>query len=67
MSFTMEMLQTWEIEIKLRALLTYALDGGEWSASRPSSFTPREKCFGTYQLRDWMDRVVNLDVGSGEE
>jgi hypothetical protein len=27
--------------------LTSALDGGGWSASRPSSFTPRERAPGT--------------------
>jgi hypothetical protein len=28
--------------------LTSALDGGEWSASRPNRFTPRERAPGTY-------------------
>jgi hypothetical protein len=28
--------------------LTSALDGGEWSASRPGRFTPRERAPGTY-------------------
>jgi hypothetical protein len=27
--------------------MTSALDGGEWSASRPGRFTPREKAPGT--------------------
>jgi len=27
--------------------LTSALDGGEWSASRPGRFTPRERAPGT--------------------
>jgi hypothetical protein len=29
-------------------LLTPALDGGEWSASRPGRFTPRERALGTH-------------------
>ena len=29
------------IRVQLRAVLTYALDGGHWSASRPGPFTPR--------------------------
>jgi hypothetical protein len=31
----------WEIEGIAPPFLTLALDGGEWSASRPSSYTPR--------------------------
>jgi hypothetical protein len=30
----------WGVELWLHALLTSALDGGEWSASRPGGFTP---------------------------
>jgi len=30
------------VEVKLHAFLTSALDGGDWSASRPSRFTPKE-------------------------
>jgi hypothetical protein len=32
----------WGMEVYLHAFLTSALDGGQWSASRPSRFTPRE-------------------------
>jgi len=28
--------------------VTSALDGGEWSASRPDHFTPRERAPGTH-------------------
>jgi hypothetical protein len=31
-----------------------ALDGGEWSASRPSRFTPREKAPGTHWIGSWV-------------
>jgi hypothetical protein len=34
--------------------LTSALDGGEWSASRPGRFTPRERAPGTHWIRDWV-------------
>jgi hypothetical protein len=30
------------MEVQLYAFLTSAVDGGEWSASRPGTFTPRE-------------------------
>jgi hypothetical protein len=30
----------WAVEVYLHAFLTSALDGGEWSASRPGCFTP---------------------------
>jgi hypothetical protein len=31
------------MEVHLHAVLTLALDGGEWSASRPGRFTPKER------------------------
>jgi len=35
------------VELQLHAFLNFALDGGEWSASRPGRFTPEEKAPGT--------------------
>jgi hypothetical protein len=34
--------------------LTSALDGGEWSASRPSRFTSRERAPGTRWIGGWV-------------
>jgi hypothetical protein len=34
--------------------LTSALDGGEWSASRPSRFTPKETAPGTHWIGGWV-------------
>jgi hypothetical protein len=34
--------------------LTSALDGGEWSASRPGRFTPRERAPGTHWIEGWV-------------
>jgi hypothetical protein len=34
--------------------LTSALDGGEWSASRPGRFTPKERAPGTHWIGGWM-------------
>jgi hypothetical protein len=31
-------------------ILTLALDGGEWTASRPGRFTPRERAPGTHWI-----------------
>jgi len=36
------------MEVWLRAFLTSAGDGGEWSASRPGRFIPRERDPGTH-------------------
>jgi hypothetical protein len=33
---------------------TSALDGGEWSASRPSPFTPGERALGTRWIGGWV-------------
>jgi hypothetical protein len=40
--------------------LTLVLDGGEWSASRPGRFTPREKTAGTHWMRGWVDPRAGL-------
>jgi hypothetical protein len=47
--------------------LTMVLDGGEWSASRPSRFIPREGAPGTHWIGGWvgpravLDMVVKMD------
>jgi hypothetical protein len=41
--------------------LTSALDGGEWSASRPGRFTPRERAPGIHWIGDWMGPRAVLD------
>jgi hypothetical protein len=38
----------WGAEVYLHAFLTSALDGGEWSSSRPGRFIPRERARGTH-------------------
>jgi hypothetical protein len=42
--------------------LTSALDGGEWSASRPGRFTPRERAPGTHWIGGWVDARAVLDA-----
>jgi hypothetical protein len=50
--------------------LTSALDGGEWSASRPHHFTPRETAPGTHwiggrvEIRAVLDAVVKRKIPS---
>jgi hypothetical protein len=50
--------------------LTSTLDGGEWTASRPGRFTPRERAPGTHWIRGWMgpravvDAVVKRNIPS---
>jgi hypothetical protein len=41
--------------------LTSAL-GGEWSASRPSCFTPREKAPSTHWIGGWVGHTAILDA-----
>jgi hypothetical protein len=52
--------------------LTSALDGGEWSISRPSRFTPRERVRGTHWIgwvrpRTVLDAVVKKIPSPGRE
>jgi hypothetical protein len=50
--------------------LTPALDGGEWSASRPGLFTARERAHGTNWIGGWVgpravpDAVVKKKIPS---
>jgi hypothetical protein len=41
---------------------TLALDGGEWLASRPGRFTPRERAPGTQWTGGWVDPRAVLDA-----
>jgi hypothetical protein len=42
------------VEIQLHMFLTLALDGGEWSASHPGRFIPREGAPGTQWTGGWV-------------
>jgi hypothetical protein len=42
--------------------LTSALDGGEWSDSRPGRFIPRERSSGTHWIGDWVSPRAVLDA-----
>jgi hypothetical protein len=44
------------VDVVIHIFLTSALDGGEWSASRPSRFFPRESVPGTHWIGGWMGR-----------
>jgi len=52
------------MEVELHAFFTPALDGGEWSASRPGRFTPRERAPGTYWIgpRAFLDAMVKRKI-----
>jgi hypothetical protein len=39
-----------------------ALDGGEWSVSRPGRFTPRERAPRTHWIGGWMGPRAVLDA-----
>jgi hypothetical protein len=42
--------------------LTSALDGGEWSASRPGRFTSRERAPGIHGIGGWLGPRAVLDT-----
>jgi hypothetical protein len=39
-----------------------ALDGGEWSASRPGHFTSKERVPGTHWIGGWVGSIAVLDA-----
>jgi hypothetical protein len=52
----------WGVEVQLYALLTSAPDGGEWLASCPGRFTPRERVPGTNWMGGWIGPRAVLDT-----
>jgi hypothetical protein len=46
----------WELRYSSTHSLISALDGGEWLASRPGRFTPKERAPGTHWIGDWVGR-----------
>jgi hypothetical protein len=42
--------------------LTSALDGGEWSASHPGHFTPKERPPGIHWIGGWVGPRAVLDA-----
>jgi hypothetical protein len=50
------------MEVQLHAFLISALNGGEWSASHPGRFTPRERAPGTHCIGGWVGPIAVLDA-----
>jgi hypothetical protein len=56
-------MKTYErLEVQFHAVLTSALDGGEWSASHPIYFIPGKRAHSTHWIGDWMRPRACLDV-----
>jgi hypothetical protein len=51
-----------EVVVQLHAVLTSALDGDEWSASRPDRFTPGETVPIFHWIGDTVDPRTSVDV-----
>jgi hypothetical protein len=51
----------WGVNVQIHIFLTSALAGGDWSASRPVRFTPRERAPGTHWIGGWVDPTAGLD------
>jgi hypothetical protein len=58
------MKEYWEWRYSSTHSLTSALDGGEWSVSRPCCFTPRERAPGTHWIGGWVSTRAVLDAVS---
>jgi hypothetical protein len=50
-----------EVVVYIHIFLTSALVGGEWSASRSSRFTPRERAPCAHWIGGWEDPITGLD------
>jgi hypothetical protein len=49
------------VDVWIHILLSSALVGGEWSASRPCHFTPRERTLGTDWKGGWLGPRAGLN------
>jgi hypothetical protein len=49
------------VDVYIHIFLTSALVGGEWSASRPGRFTPRERAPVSHWIGGWVDPRTDLD------
>jgi hypothetical protein len=49
------------VKIQIHIVLTSALVGGEWSASRSCHFTSGERATGTHWIGGWVDPRASLD------
>jgi hypothetical protein len=49
------------VEVYVHVFLTSALLGGEWSASRPGHFTPKERVPGIHWIGGWVGPRAGLD------
>jgi hypothetical protein len=54
----------WEWRYSSTHSLTPALDGGEWSASHPGCFTPKERVPGTHWIGGWVGPRARLETVS---
>jgi hypothetical protein len=52
----------WGVEYSPTHSLTSALDGGEWSASRPGRFTCKETAPVTHWIGGWVGLTAVLDA-----
>jgi hypothetical protein len=49
------------VDVYFQVFLASALVGGQWSASRPGRFTPRESSLGTHWIGVWVGPRTGLD------
>jgi hypothetical protein len=49
------------VDVQIHIFLTLALAGGEWSASHPAHFTPRERTPSTHCIGGWVNLRASLD------
>jgi len=54
----------WGVEVYLHDFLTSELDGGEWSASLPGHFTPRQRAPGTHWIGGLVDPRAGLHTAA---
>jgi hypothetical protein len=50
------------MEVQLHAYLISVLDVGEWSASCPIHFTPRESVPSTHWIEGWLGPRAGMDA-----
>jgi hypothetical protein len=52
----------WGVEVQLHLFFGLGTNGGEWLASRPGRFTPKERAPGAHWIGDWVGPRAVLDA-----
>lgn len=61
------MMENEEVKLQVHSFLTFALDGGEWSVSFSSHFTPVESAPSAHLVGGWVGHTASLNASENRK